>query len=265
MTKMDQPSQIYPTSPTSVPTQLPMFIPDPSIKGLSFDQLLQNRGIRFIHKPAVPCPNMRSLDDNSHDANCPICNGNGMLFYAEKEIWGVFSSNSLQKNFEQQGVWEIGSAVVTLPSMYPDGLQADFNTYDQLLIPDFEVRLWELKEYEPRVDGQRLRYPIIKTDYMASVNNGILKIYQQGIDFNIVNGNIQWVNGKQPAYDNATGRGDVFVVAYFAHPVYNVLNSMRELRITQEMINGQKIAKRMAQEVLVKRDFLFNAPETIKK
>jgi len=37
---------------------------------------------------------------------------------------------------------------------------------------------------------------------------------------------------------------------------------MRELRITQQMINGQKTAIRLPQQILVKRDFLFNPPNT---
>ena len=251
----------YPTAPTSYPSNMPVFIPDPSLKSQSFDQLIQNRGIRFIHKVSAPCPNLRSLQDNSHNPNCPICDGNGMMYYREKEIFGIFYSNSLQKNFEQQGIWEIGSAVVTLPVQYADGSRAEFNTFDQLVIPDFTVRLWELKEYEPRNDGQQMRYPIESVDYIASVVNNILVPYEDGVDYNIVDGKIFWIAGKEPVYDNIHERGDVFVVVYFAHPVYNVLQHMRELRITQELQGGSKVPVRLPQQVLVKRDFLFNAPE----
>lgn len=245
----------------SFPNGMQALIPDPSIKGQSFDQLINNRGIRFIHKLAAPCPNLRALHDNSHNPNCPICDGNGMMYYREKEITGIFYSNSLEKNFEQQGIWEIGTAVVTLPTKYPDDSPAEFNTFDQLVIPDFTVRLWELKEYEPRPNGQQMRYPIETIDYIASVDSNQLVPYQLGIDYNIVDGRIHWIAGKEPSYDSINERGDVFVVVYFAHPVYNVLQHMRELRITQELINGSKVPIRLPQQVLVKRDFLFNKPE----
>jgi hypothetical protein len=250
---------IYPISPTSTQSPLPLFIPDPSIKGVSFDQLLQNRGIRFVHKKATPCPNIETVFDNNHNPNCPLCE-DGLLFYTEKEIWGVFYSNSLEKNFEYQGLWEVGSAVVTLPTEYPDGTQAEFNTYDQLVIPDFKVRMWELKEYRPTASNQQqLRYPIFDIEYVASAVDDVLVIYQRGINFNVVNGSIEWIPGQTPAFNVAENKGDVYVIQYYANPVYNVLQHLRELRITQEMnLQGQKVAKRLPQQVLVRRDFLRN-------
>ena len=256
------PNKVYPNSPTSSPAPFPLNIPDFSLRGEAFDQLLQNRGIRFTHRKAAPCPNMTTVYDNTHNPNCPICDGDGIFFYQEKDIWGIFYSNSLEKNFEMQGIWEIGTAVVTLPTEYPDGTQAEFNTWDQLVIPDFSVRMWELKEYEPRLDNlQQLRYPIDYTDYVAGAVNDMLVPFTEGVDFNIVNGKIQWVPGNQPMYDARTGRGDVFVVEYYSKPVYNVLQHMRELRISQEMVNGQKIARRLPQQILVRREMIVNSPE----
>ncbi len=264
---MKKPNATYPVTTTSTPSPMPPQILDPSIRGLSFDQLMQNRGIRFIHKRAVPCPNIRSLDDNTHNPNCPFCDNSGILRYGEREIIGVFQSNSLQKLFEQQGLWEVGTAVITLPAEYEDGTQADFNTFDQLEVTDFEVRLWESKEFEPRNNNrQQLRYPIGEggIDFMSSVEAGVLKVYEAGVDFNIVDGVIEWVTGKEPAFDTATEIGSVFSVAYFANPVYNVLQHMRELRVTQEMQpDGTKIARRLPQEIMVKRDFLVNPAEKL--
>lgn len=248
--------------PLSIPSTMPNIIPDPSLKGASFDQILQNRGIRFLHRKSAPCPNVKSLADNSHNPNCPICDGNGIFYYQEKEIVGVFTGNSLQKNFEMQGIWEIGTATVTLPTVYPDGTQAEFNTYDQLMIMDYTVRMWELKEYEPRLDGlQQMRYPIISVDYMASAVNNALNPYELGVDFNLVNGKIEWIPGKEPSYDSVNERGEVFVINYFANPVYVVLQHLRELRVTQELIGGVKTPIRLPQELLIKRDFLANEPE----
>lgn len=252
----------YPTSPLSFPSNLPLFIPDPSLKGVSFDQILQNRGIRFLHRISAPCPNIQTVYDNSHDPNCPICDGNGIFYYREKEIYGVFYSNSLEKNFEMQGLWEIGTAVVTLPNEYPDGTQADFNTYDQLVIPDFTVRLWELKEYESRPDRtQQLRYPIDTVDYVAMARNSAMSEFTEGTDFNIVDGKVEWISGKQPPYDSTTQRGEVLVWSYFANPVYVVLQHLRELRISQELVGTTKVPRRLPTQVLVKRDFLSNPPE----
>lgn len=264
----EKPNQPYPnfpaTSTTSTPSPMPLYIPDPSIRGISFDQLLNQRGIRMIHKKAIPCMNIASTEYNAHQPDCPFCDDSGILYYGEKEIWGIFQGNSIEKTFEAHGVWEIGTAVVTFPTEYPDGTQADFNTYDKLMLPDFTVRLWELKQYEPRPGGQALRYPIKNIEYASSISDGVQKIYELNVDFTInSDGLIEWISGKEPFYDETTGKGEIVGYAYFANPVYVVMQSLRELRITQEMVNGQKQAKRLPQQILVKRDFLVGSGEKI--
>lgn len=265
---MDPPNQQYPIAPatsvTSTQSPMPLYLPDPSIRGVSFDQLLNQRGIRMIHKKAVPCPNMQSVNTNAHEPDCEFCDDSGIIYYDQKEIWGVFSGNSIEKTFEAHGIWEVGTAVVTFPTEYPDATQADFNTYDSLLLPDFEVRLWEMKEYEPRTDRkQRLRYPITKMEYATSISNGVQRFYTVGVDFNIVDGDIEWIAGQEPFYDTSRDVGETIVYGYFARPVYIVVQSLRELRITQEMVNGVKQAKRLPQQILVRRDFMVGAAEKL--
>lgn len=263
MSNMPKPDQVLTDRPNQQPSPMPVNIQDVSLHKQSFDQLLQNRGIRFIHRKAVPCVNMRSLDDNSHSPNCTICSGNGFYYYAEKEIYGIFTSNSLQKNFEQQGFWEIGTAVVTLPSEYDDGTQCELGMYDQLVIPDFTTRMFELKEYMPTDNNQQqTRYPIHTFEFMSSVENGTLNTYIKDTDFSIVDGKIQWVPGNTPGYDATSGVGSVYNIVYYSNPTYVVMNHMRELRVTQQLVNGVKTAVRLPQQVLVKRDFLSNPSDT---
>ena len=258
MSPLDKPNQPYVSTPLSYSSPMPSMIPDISIRGESWDQLVQNRGIHFIHKMAAPCPNMKKLNDNNHEPECPFCDGSQILYIQEKEIIGTFSNNSLEKLFEVQGVWEVGTAVITFPTEYNDGEQADFNVFDKLICPDFQIRLTDLKEYEPNNFGQTsLKYPVIRVSDMSSVVSGALKKYVQGVDFTIVSGNIQWMPGKAPSYNNIEEMGEVLSITYSANPVYNVLQNMHEIRATQQMVNGQKVAKRLPQHVLVKRDFLF--------
>lgn len=220
----------------------------------------------MLHSRAMPCPNVQTVDDNAHQPNCAFCDNNGFIHYDEREIWGTFGGNSIQKTFEAHGVWEIGSAVVTMPTEYPDGTEADFQTYDRLFIPDFTVRLWEVKEYEPRPgDVQTLRYPVQKVDKATSISDGVQKNYVLGVDFNLNSaGSIVWVSGKEPDYDADTGHGEAISWAFYAQPVYFVVQTLRELRITQELsAGGQKVARRLPQNILVKRDFLPGKAETV--
>jgi hypothetical protein len=265
---MEKPGQVYPApaqAPTSVASPMPIWIPDPSLRGQSFDQLLTQRGIRVMHERSVPCPNIITPDTNAHQPECTFCDESGILHYGSKEIYGVFTGNSIEKTFEAHGIWEVGSAVMTFPVEYADGIQADFNTYDRLTFPDFTVRMWELKEYEPRPGKlQTMRYPVHNVDFVSSITGGVQRMYNVGVDFNITpTGDIEWIAGMEPAYDSAALRGDTVVWSYYANPVYVVVQSLRELRITQELVNGQKVSKRLPQQVLVKRDFLIGAGEKI--
>ncbi|MCK5610584.1 hypothetical protein KAR91_52410 [Candidatus Pacearchaeota archaeon] len=253
---LDKPNQPYTNPENSYQSPMPNYIPDVSIRGESWDQLVQNRGIRFIHKVAAPCPNMKSLVDNNHDPECPFCDGSQILYVQEKEIFGTFSSNTLEKMFEIQGVWEIGTAVITFPTEFEDGTQADFNIFDKLACPDFQIRLSDLKEYNGS-GTTGTKYPVINVLDMTSIVADAVKKYVQGVDFNIVDGDIVWVAGKEPAYDNLEEMGEVLSITYSANPVYNVMQTLHEIRATQQMVDGQKVAKRLPQQVLVKRDFLF--------
>jgi len=257
------------TGPTSTPSEMPTYNPDFSINPGNFMQLLNQRGIRMIHEKAVPCPNMLTLDSNAHEPNCPFCDNNGFIHYGKNEIFGVFTGNSIQKTFEAHGVWEIGTATVTLPALYTDGNLAEFAAFDRLVLPDFTVRLWELKEYEPRPGlEQKLRYPVRKVEYASSISRDGQreKKYLQGVDFNINSiGDIVWIPGRQPHFDSHTGHGEVITWSFYAAPVYLVVQLLRELRVTQAMIDGVKRPSNLPQQVLVRRDFLPTAPETIAK
>lgn len=253
---LDKPNKEYSNSPASFGPFMPALLPDPSIRGEVFDQLLNNRGIRFIHKIAAPCPNMNSLSDNNHDPECTFCDQSQIIYIQEKEIWGVLSSNSLEKLYEIQGVWEVGTAVVTFPTQYICGEQADFNVYDQLECPDFQVRLSDLREYDG-LPTTGSKYPIVRAVNIVSIVDNQKKEYVEEVDYNIVNGKIEWVSGNEPAYDEMNDIGEVLSITYVANPVYNVLQTLHELRVTQELVDGQKVAKRLPQQVLVKRDFLF--------
>ncbi len=265
-----KPNKPYPnppaTSPRSTPSPMPSYIHDPSILGVNFDQLLAQRGVRMIHKKAMTCMNVSSIDFQAHPADCTFCDGSGLIFYDEKEIWGTFYSNSLEKVFQTHGVWEAGTAVVTMPTTYADGTQADFNTYDRLLLPDFTVRMWELKQWRPNSQNKiRLKYPVESVEFASSIVDGVQKIYQEGVDFEITTeGDIRWIGSTEPRYDSSLDRGEVIGFAYFAHPVYVVVQTLRELRITQEMVNGVKRATRLPQQILVKRDFMVNPSEPAK-
>ena len=104
-----------------------------------------------------------------------------------------------------------------------------------------------------------------KVQYLITASANSTKEYLQGVDFNITtDGFIQWVPGHQPSYDYVSEIGQVYSVAYYANPIYLVLQPMRELRVSQQLMpDGTKRSIRLPQNIVVKRDFLVNAPEKL--
>ena len=262
---MSKPNKVLLKSPKSVRSPFPSILNDPSIRSNNFEELLKNRGLRFIHRRATPCPNLATLNDRGHDPNCNLCQ-DGFLHYGDREITGVFYGDTLEKLYEIQGEWEIGQAIITFPAEYDTGEQADFNTFDQLEIPDFTMRLWELKEFKVSADGeQRLRYPVINTDFVATIDRATdtLVEFEEGVDFEVtVDGNIKWLPGKEPSVeidpDTGDQQGQIITYSYFSKPRFTVQHLMHELRASQEFdeATGEKVARRLPQQVLVRKDFI---------
>lgn len=254
------PNTVYPKSPTSMGPFMPLNIPDSSMNEASFEQLLANRGIRFLHKKATPCPNMKTLNSGQHDPNCRICDHDNFIYYKSKEFWGTFIGNTIQKIFEYQGVWDIGATMLTVPTMYPDGDEADFNTMDKLVMLDFEIRLWELFEWKDPEDSKVfLRYPVTGVEFMCmALDSENIATFEDGVDFDIVDGALVFrrTGESKLSWNSELRVGSVVSVSYFANPVYIVLHPLRELRVTQELVNGQKVTKRYPQQLVIKRDFM---------
>jgi hypothetical protein len=159
----------------------------------------------------------------------------------------------------------MGTVMVTVPTHYPDGTEADFSMFDRMEVVDFEVRLWELKQYEPTPSGvQKLRYPIVKTSRVEAVTTSARKEFIEGVDFNIVGGGISWISGREPEYDAYNGIGQVYSVNYYCKPIYVVLNPLRELRITQEQKGASRQVERLPQQLVLRRDFYVNGPDKLK-
>jgi hypothetical protein len=255
------PNVEYPASSRSSGPFMPNILPDPSMDENVFEQLLQNRGVRFLHKKAMPCPNMKTLSSNQHSPNCTLCDHDNFVYYQEKEVWGTFIGNVIQKIYEYQGTFDIGATMLTMPTKYPDDEEADFNTMDKLVMLDFEVRLWELFEWKSPENGRvYLRYPATGVEYMAlAQDDSTLVTFEDGTDFNIVDGAIVFNSTGMAKlnWDSENRVGSVVSISYFANPVYTVLHPLRELRVTQQLDQyGKKVTKRYPQQLVIKRDFM---------
>ena len=244
----------------------PSVLPDPQFDGGQFEQLIKNRGIRFQVWKRALCPNVNNLDENNHDPNCKLCS-NGFIYYGGNTAFGTFSGNSLKTYRNIEGQWQIGQAVVTMQSyLDSESGQPDpenpvcLDNMDKLIAVDYMFRHSERIEHSFATKIDRLRYPALRVDYVASKN----RQFYEGTNFQIdPDGNIMWTGTDRP--DNVqqlTDRGDtygeVYTIVYYARPVYYVTDVIHELRATTgwNADRQRKEAIRLPQQVVISRDYL---------
>jgi len=244
---------------------------DPQFDAASFDELLQNRGLRWIHEKAAYCPNVSDLEVQVHDPNCQDCE-NGYYFFPANEgkpIYGAFYQNKLERLYEINGLWEAGDAVITFTSYNrggPDnqgepsqGSMNDFKVGDKLTCLDYVFTWQERIEHSPSgVD--RLKYPAKEVEFVADRE----RRYQLGTDFEITpQGHIAWLTPNRPKFNQLRNQGGIYTIVYTANPVFYVMQLLHEIRATKgvDRETGALQAIRLPQQVLVRRDYFFKHPD----
>lgn len=255
---MQKPNKRYPSAPGSSPSMVPGILPDISLQDVHFSELVKNRGLKFKHSKGVPCPNVRDINELIHLDHChhPKC-WNGMLQIDERECWGFFNNDQLNKLYEIQGEYDENIAIITMSATYEDGTEADFHHFDRLVMEEYSKRTYELIEHNPSgVD--RLKYYALDVHSLQTPD----KEFQKDVDFTVDNGRIKWISNNRPGYDQALNRGQIYTIGYYVRPIYYVHHVMKELRATQvyDQATGEKVAVRLPQHLYVIREVMY--PDT---
>lgn len=226
-----------------------------------FEQLIRAKGIRMIHQKPLPCPNQRTLTGGDHDPNCDLCY-NGYLYYDKKEFIGAFTSNSNNRQFGMTGTFDMDQATMIVPSKDIEGNEMDFQFFDQIMIPDFTVRIYQrVKANQTGLD--RLHYPATRIDKVVGPRG---EEYFPGIDC-IVNesGMIKWISQNRPGYDLEIDSGVIYSVNYYTAPRLTIIGMPHQLRVTQTKDkDGNSVQARFPQLVIVRKDFVpYQGGETM--
>jgi len=219
----------------------------------AFEQLIRGHGIRMIHQKPIPCPNQRTLNGNDHDPNCEACY-NGYLYYDQTEFIGAMAGNSINKQFGMNGTWDLDQATIIVPSKDANGSEMDFQIFDQILVLDFSVRVYQ--RVEANQGGQdRLHFPGTSLDKVIGYGG---KEYIPGIDCTINDrGYVEWLpGGNRPGYDLTIDSGEIYSVNYYTRPSYTILSLPHQLRGTQTTKAGVSVQERFPQLVVVRKDFI---------
>lgn len=240
---------------------LPPFIPNrPQLTRVDVDpdrqrRFLQQNGLRLLWERAALCPcgskglevlpssELRSQlvaaaipgDTDAHDALCPVCFGEGVIYYASQEIRAL--ALGMQINYQPQGLtgdYAPGYAAVTTFPEHQPNYRDRFTVLDtQILYQDTHTRTAQTVE--------SLRFPITpRTLRLSTGNESVNTLYAvktgadwrvdpsdyvltEGVDFEVtLQGRIDWTLGD--AGGTAPVEGARYAFSYFSNPRFLVVD-----------------------------------------
>jgi len=220
-----------------------------------FATLIAQKGLNLRWRQAAECPcSARTADlnldlnfvganeqsiDNQYNNECPVCDGKGILYHSEQSIQGVVSSAAGDYLNARFGGYHDGVINISLNPEHLPNFGDKFELLDSVMV------------YSQAIEdnGQNtlpLRFPIVRRTMTLAggdVTVGVLyatfadattNVTQaveltEGVDFQVTNGEIEWLN--KPA------NAGKFTFSYYAHPTYICVafpNSVRDTHIRKK-------------------------------
>ncbi len=225
----------------------------------AFDHFIRSQGVQFVHWRAMRCPiGLTDPDDvriaHEHHENC----SNGFLYTLSGTVTCLFLGNSSSFKFTDPGRQDGSTVSVTIPRFYDDGehLPVSFAPFDRLYLKELTVPVDTWHTFSAHASGtDRLMFPALKVYDLVDARGNY---YKQGVDFDIVKGQLVWRTGKSPGIDPKTRKGVVCSVRFSYQSFWYVKSLSHEVRIAQtEDEYGNRSVQRMPQAAVLQREMHF--------
>ena len=228
----------------------------------AFDSAIRSQGVRLVHYKALRCPvGMTDLDDNRRPHEDHAGCSNGFLYKKAGTITGLLIGNGNDPQLRDIGFVDGASFTSTFPRFYDEACDPAKPFYmapfDRFYLDEeaITVPTWQLvRANESGLD--KLSFPAVEVEELVD-NRG--DVYEEGADFKVSGGQVEWLDGRRPMPDLETGRGAIFSIRYRYRPFWYIGRLLHEIRISQvgnPMTNERKLV-RMQQQALLNREFLF--------
>jgi len=203
----------------------------------AFEKLLDQKGLCFKWEKATIC--FCAREDGTTDPSCDACLGYGWLYFDPIDITVVVTTLRNIDAFSDQGVqgnWILGKVSITSPAKH------NLSFKDRLTSRDSQITYSELLFIGSK---ETLRYPALEVVFLASE----AQIFEEGVDFNIVDGAIVFVPSSKPS------DGTSVTIRYITNPSYIILEAIHEIRDT---VLRPNTFTRMPRNHLAELDYLHD-------
>lgn len=233
----------------------------------AFDQAIQSQGVRLVHFRAMRCPvGMVDMYDNRRPEHDHSGCSNGFVYTKAGELTALFTGNDRSTGATDVGFMD-GSTVKVTAQRFYDGTEkpvhvTNFDRFylaeDSILVPT-----WQL--FEANISGrEKLQFPVMEVqDLMDSTG----KRYEQGADFEVQGGYIQWIGQNRPTYDPARERGQICAIRYLYRPYWYCRQLVHQVRVAQaeDHFTGERKVHRMPQAMVLTREYIFEKQDNDEK
>jgi hypothetical protein len=233
----------------------------------AFDEAIRAHGVRFVHYRAMRNP-VGMVDRNDSRRPDPDHSGasNGMLYTKAGCFTALFTGNTKELKAWAGGALHAGLAQIT-PARFYDTCPTErvyLQEKDRLYLETESVLVPCQQLVEVHATGRdRLQFPAQKVQDLVDAQ-GVR--YTEGMDFDLVEGDVVWRPGKTPAPNAELNKGRVYGVRFLFRPHWYVEHMMHETRVAQwEDILGNRKVEPMPQAAAVQREYVYlnekNDPE----
>lgn len=205
---------------------IPGSAPVASFNLAGVENLLQTKGFRIFHYQHALSPD-REVLYGPENPNTQAASLRGLIYYSVRELKSVPQKFTLDQRLTVQGLYGIGTLMLNCTGHYTDGGkdQAHISQRDLLVFPDLTDKVRQLFEWNPN-GPMKLQFKVKGVDLLIDRDNNY---YQEGYDFDIVEGQIVWrKEGRKPKASNGMA---VLSIVYWYTPIYIVQGLPHSLRV----------------------------------
>jgi len=212
-----------------------------------FDKIIEQKGVRFNVFRTSFCPRVKSVDGAEHEIDCPLCHGSGWLDRNSIQTKGVIQNQDLEKLIHREGLVDENSVAVT----FKIGINLQYFTMVELI--DFTDIYFQRVLRNEDGDIDVLQYNACQVNMLVDYF-GVE--YEQGRDFKICKGNVEWI-GNKPA-NNVP-----YTISYEAPVQFRATRAIHVNRFTQFNNGAVDEHIKMPEQWILTKDYIVNKTQNV--
>lgn len=212
---------------------------DMDIQGI--ENLLNDHSVRAEVFRTAFCPNVKGIDDATHEIDCTLCNGSGLVDRHPLCTWAYFQTQELKPYHFQEG-WVVDNSVAVT---FPIGVELFY--YTLVKLPDYtEIFTQNVQRQAGGTD--LLKYKACRINFVLGSSG---QEYYEITDFTLdQNGSIRWLPSRGPAVNS------IYTVHYEAAVQFRAVRALHVNRFVPITVKGGTKQVKGPEQWILQKEYL---------